>query len=145
MVVEHTMYKILMIIIAVDVFALGVLIIFLINARVNIKRQIAEKRFYIKVLEISGKADSTEAAARELRITPEEFITYCKVKYIQTPEQKLKNIEENKRAEEETQRKVMEEEAAWRAEQERIKEARRILKEKEAHERRDSLKKFGYR
>ena len=142
---EHIMLKIIMIIIALDVFALGVLLIFILNARSNIKRKILETRFNIKVLDISDKSESSEEAARELRITPEEFITHCKVRHFPTPEQRLKIAEENKRAEKEAQRKIEEEEAAWKAEQVQIIEERRILKEKENHERRERLKKFGYR
>ena len=140
----NALFKVFMIIIAINVFTLGVLVLFLINTRVNIKRRILEKQFYLKTLAISNTANSTKAAAQALRVTPEEYIAFCKERHIETPEDRFENLEKKRLNEEKEQRKILEEEAAWRAEQEKIKEERHIAQEEEARKRKLRLKKFGF-
>lgn len=141
---SHALFKIFMVIIAINVFTLGVLVLFLINTRVNIKRRILKKQFYLKTVAISNTANSTKAAAQALLVTPEEYIAFCKERHIETPEDRLENLEKKRLTEEKEQRKILEEEAAWRTEQEKIKEERRIAQEEESRKRKLRLKKFGF-
>ena len=142
---ETTLYKILMAIVAIDIFALGAMILFLINARINLKRQIIQKRFYYKTLALSQTADSAEEAASKLHINREEFITYCEEKNIELPGKRKERLEKDKKTKDEEQKRIMEEEAAWRSDQERILEERRIAQEEESQKRKEHLKKFGFR
>ncbi|HUT62765.1 MAG TPA: hypothetical protein VMZ04_02295 [Anaerolineae bacterium] len=137
--------KIFITIIAIDFFALGVLLIFLINARMNLKREIAEKKVYFKALTVVQTARSSEEAAKEMKISPNEFILYCEEKNIEIPEKRKERLDKIKKTQEEDQQRIMEEEAAWRAEQEQIAEERRKAKEEEARKRQERFRKFRFK
>ncbi len=139
------LFKILMWIIAFNLFAFVILVIFLINARLNLKRDIIQKKFFFDAYRLATSATSSEEAARKLEITPEEFIAFCKLKKIETPEEIKERLEAERKQEEEEQQKILDEEAAWRAEQEHIIEERRKAQEEEAQQRKERLKKFGFR
>ena len=141
---ETILYRLLMIVIAFNIFALGLLILFLINARFNLKRDIIKKRFYVKAILLAKKCDSSEDAAQKLHVTPEKFTAFCKEKNIELPEQRNERIQKEKEEKEEKERQIAEEEATWRAEKEKIKEERRRAQEEEAKERKERLKKFGF-
>ena len=137
--------KIFVTIMAIDFFALGVLLIFLVNARINLKREITEKKVYFNALTAAQTADSSEDAAKVMNVSPDEFISFCQEKNIETPEKRKERLEKIKKAQKDDQRRIMEEEATWRAEQERIAEVRRREKEEEARKRQDRLRKFGFK
>ena len=139
------LFKILMWIIAFNLFALGVLVIFLINARLNLKRDIIRKKYYFDAYKIAISATSSDKAADKLGITREEFIAFCKLRNIETPEELQERLETERKQEEEEKQRILGEEAAWRAEQERIKEERRKAQEEDARIRKERLKKFGFR
>lgn len=139
------LFKILMWIIAFNFFALGVLVVFLINARLNLKRDIIRKKHYFDAYNIAISASSSDKAADKLGITREEFIGFCKLRGIETPEELKERLESKRKQEEEEKQRIMGEEAAWRAEQERIKEERHKAQEEDARIRKERLKKFGYR
>ena len=139
------LFKILMWVIAFNLFALGVLVIFLINARLNLKRDIIRKKFYFDAYRLATSANSSEEAAEKLNITCEEFISFCKLRDIETPEEIRERLEAERKQEEEEQQRILDEEAAWRAEQERIIEERRKAQEEDDRQRKERLKKFGFR
>jgi len=140
-----TMYKVLMIILAVDLFAVGVLLIFLFNARMNLRRQITEQRFYAKAFSLALQLDSSDTAAEMMGISRDDFVAFCKHKRIEIPEDRNERLERERKEQEEQQKRIMAEEAAWRAEQERLMEERRKSQEEDARKRKERLKKFGFR
>jgi len=142
---NSALLKILMWIVAFDVFFFGLLLIFLINARINLKRRIMEQRFFVKACLLAGNVKTSEEAAAQLHISPDEFRRYCRAKGIEAPEDREARLEEERRKKEEEQQRILEEEAAWRAEQERILEERRKAQEEEARKRKERLRRFGFR
>ncbi len=129
----------------IDLFALGLLLILFINARVNLNRQLNRTRYFFNVLNISRASQTSYAAAEHLGISIDEYTDYCRKKGIETPEER---IEKQKRIDDEKQKqeqRILDEEAAWRAEQERLMEERRRSQEEESRERRNRLKKFGFK
>ena len=139
------LYKILMWVIAANVFGLFVLILFLINARINLKRDLKHQEFYVKVITLTRREKSSEKIARRINITPDELMQYCKLKNIEAPEDREARIESERIQEETEKQRILEEEASWRAEQERILEERKAEQEEEAKKRRERLKKFGFK
>ena len=129
----------------IDLVALGVLMIFFVNARINLTRQAKRTRFFLRALHASHNKDTSFAAAESLGISLDEFTTYCQNKGIESPEDRFENI---KRIEEEKvkqEERIIQEEAAWHEEQERLIDERQQSQVQEAKERRDRLKKFGFR
>ena len=137
--------KFLLIIIAIDVFALGLLIIFLFNTRINIQRKVNQARLFIRAFEVSKTADSSEEAAQILGITREKFIQYSKERNIETPEVRKERDEKNKKIKEEEEKRILDEEARWRAEQEKIESEKKQLLEEQARKRKERLSKFGFK
>ena len=88
---------------------------------------------------------SLHQAAKEMKISPNEFILYCEGKNIETPEKRKERLDKIKKTQEEDQQRIMEEEAAWRAEQEQIAEERRKAKEEEARKRQERFRKFRFK
>ncbi|MCE5249896.1 hypothetical protein LLG96_06715 [bacterium] len=137
------LYKVFFIILAIDIVAAGVMLVFVVNIRQILKKQFIERRFEIRAIVTAQNARSSESAARDLEISVKEFNDFCARKGIQTPEQrKAKKEEAEKKRQSELQR-IMEEEASWRAEQEKMAEDRRKEQEEEARKRKDRLRKFG--
>lgn len=137
------LYKLLLIILAVDVVLATVYVVFLVNARINLKRQFIIERFSVRAIKTAQKSESTEQAAEDLNMTVEEFEEFCRVNRIETPEVRKERIEAAEKRKKEEMRKILEEEATWRAEQERIAETRRLEQEEDARKRKQRLKKFG--
>jgi len=137
--------KFLLIIIAIDVFAFGLLIIFLINTRINILRKVNRARLFIRILEISKSANSSEEAAQVLGITRENFIQYSEERNIESPEIRIKREEKNEKMKEDEEKRIMDEEARWRAEQEKTSAERKHILEEQARKRKDRLSKFGFK
>ena len=134
-----------MLIIAFDIFAIGVLVLFLINARINLKNEIINKQFYVKTLLFAENSPSSAKAAEKLNVSVKEFTDFCKKRNIELPEERNERTEAENKKKEEEQIKLLEEEAAWRAEQERITEERRKDQEEETRQRKERLNKFGFR
>ena len=144
-----TMYSLLLqffwIIVIVDFFILAVMLLFMVNARITLQRHIVDTRFFMNVVHAAQKSTTSAEAGAKLDITAEEFSELCKTKGIDSPEvrkEKKEMIEKKKKDEE---NRIMEEEALWRAEQEKIIEEHRVTQEAEARERKERLKKFGFR
>ena len=142
---QVTLVKILMIIIAVDIFALGIMVLFLINARINLKREIIEKRFFYRAIEAVKNAESIDKAAKMINVPADDFKAWCEVHNIETPEKRLERLEKEKKAKEEEERRIMEEEAKWIAEQERLTEEQNRFQEEDARKQKERLKKFGFK
>ena len=142
---NSALFSILMWIIALNVFALGVLVLFLVNARINLKRNILQQRLYLRAYNLALSAKTSEEAAQYLGITKEEYQQFCRQKGIETPEEREVRVEEEHNQKEAEQQRILEEEAAWRSEQERILEERRKAQEEEAKKRKERLRKFGFK
>ena len=143
------MYSILLdifwVIILLDIFAFAVMVVFLINARINLHRYITNTRFFFNVLNATKTSETSSQAAEMANMDIDEYSNYCQMKGIITPEvrkEKKEKIEKEKLKHEE---KIFEEEATWRLEQEKILEERRKAQEAEAQKRKDRLKQFGFR
>ena len=147
--VRHLMYSFLLdlfwIVLIVDLFAIGVLLVFLINTRINASRQAANTYFFISVLKTARKASSSDDAAQLLNIGRDDFISYCELKGIETPEQRKEKKEEQDRMKQEHAIKIQEDEELWRTEQEKKLEQRRIEQEEAIQKRKERLKKFGFK
>jgi len=141
---ETVLFKVLFIVVAANLFALGVLVLFLINARINLKRNIKEQQFILNILKAVRYADSTAEATKKLGISVEKFEEFCALRMLETPDQRKERIklqEEHKEAE---SKRIMAEEAKWRAEQDRAKEEHRKNQEEDSRARKDRLRKFGF-
>jgi len=139
------LYEIFWWIVAFNLFALSILVIFFWNARINIKRQINNKRFLINILKTAKNSKSSAEAAELMNISLDEYVSFCQMKGIDTPEERKSKNDEIKKRKDEAERKIFEEEAAWRAEQEKMDEERRKSLEEDTRKRKDRLKKFGFR
>jgi len=140
---QDVLNRILTIVIAVDVFALGVLVVFIINFRINLRRRIAEREFAMLLISAVQKSETTEQVSRTLNINVSEITNFCIARGIELPEARIARLEAVKRQTEEENRRIMEEEANWRAEQEHIKEALQREKEADLKKRKERLRKFG--
>jgi len=136
--------KILFWALALDVFALGLLLVFMINARMNLRREITEARYYFKAIALAQMTSSSDEAAERMGIPLDDFKKFCALKDIEPPERRTSRIKAEHEAEEEEQQRLMAEEAAWRGEQERIIEERKKASEEEARTRKERLRKFGF-
>lgn len=143
------MYSLLLeifwIIVIVDFFILAVMLLFMVNARITLQRHIVETRFFMNAVHAAQTSTTSAEAGEKIDITPEKFTELCKTKGIDSPEvrkEKKEMIEKKKKDEE---RQIMEEEAEWRAEQEKILEEHRKAQEEEARHRKENLRKFGFR
>lgn len=140
---EAFLHKFLMFVIALNVFVLGIMVIFLVNFRMNIKRRVTQREFALLLLMTIKKSASTEQVAKQLGLTTEFVMNYCHAHGLETPEEAANRIATAARRKEEEERRIAEEEATWRAEQERINTERIREKELESKRRRERLKKFG--
>ncbi len=140
---QHYLSRILVIVVALNVFALGVLLVFLVNFRINIRRRVLEREFALRLLVAVQKSASTEEVARHTGLPVSDVSEYCRVRGIETPEERTSRLELIRQRKEEEARRIMEEEALWRSEQERITAERQREKEQEAKRRRERMKKFG--
>ena len=139
------LYKILMWIVALDVFALGVMIIFLINARINLKRDLKRQGFYFRAMSLSNLEKTSDRVAELLNISKDDYIEYCRLNNIELPENRTARVEKEQHHEEAEKQRILDEEAAWRSEQERILEERKKIQEEEARKRKERLRKFGFK
>ncbi len=143
------MYSILLdifwVIILINLLALAVMVVFFINARINLQRQVVNTKFFIRTLNASKAANTTLEAAEMLKIDLDEFTTYCRMKGIESPEKRIENKERIERIKQEEEQKILKEEAAWHVEQERALERKRKEQEEASQERKDRLKKFGFK
>lgn len=135
--------RILVYVVALNVFALGVFLVFLVNFRINIRRRIGEREFALRMLMAIQRSVSTEEVSRQIGIQVADIIDYCKDRGIETPEERFARLEMIRKRKEDENRRILEEEALWRAEQERITADRQREKEMDAKKRRERLKKFG--
>ena len=143
------MYSLLLdifwLVILLDLFALAVVVVFFINARINLQRQIINQRFFVKAVKAAKTAESSIAAAEMLNIDSDEFTKYCEMKSIDIPEVRTEKKERVERVKREEEQKILQEEAKWRAEQEKLLEERRKEQEESARKRKENLKKFGFK
>ena len=73
-------------VILIDLFTLAVLVLFLINARINMTRAISGARFYQRAVEISKMANTSSEAAAKLGMNVDAYTNYARQKSIDTPE-----------------------------------------------------------
>lgn len=140
---QQYLIKILVFIIAANIVIAGILVIFIINIRIILRRKFYKNLFEIRLIKAAQQAETSEEAAVEMKMTTEEFIEFCKEKRIVTPEAKKEKIDKTEQRKKEDMERVMEEEATWRAEQEKIASQIRKEKEAEAQKRKERLRKFG--
>jgi len=143
------MYSILLdifwVIILIDLLVLAVMVVFFINARINLHRQIVNTRFFLRTLNASKIAETSLEAAKMLNIDLDEFTTYCEMKGIESPEKRKESKERIERKKREEEQRILEEESTWRAEQEKTLEKKRAEQEKASQSRKERLKKFGFK
>jgi len=141
--IQHYLLKFLVFFIALDLVFAGVMVIFIINIRIILKKRFIERRFEIRAIKAAQKSKTSEEAAKQAGISIEEFANFCKRRSIVAPEERIRRKEEAEKRKQDDMRRIMEEEAAWRAEQERVTEEHRKEKEEETKRRKERLKKFG--
>ena len=141
--IQEMLNRFLSIVIAIDIFAIGILVMFLANFRIIIRRRITEREFFFRILSLVQKSDTTEHVAQIMNLSVPEVTRYCKKHSIELPEARIARIEAAKQQEEDANRRILEEEATWRAEQERHAEERQREKEIEMKNRKERLRKFG--
>ena len=143
------MYSILLdifwVIILINILALAIVVVFFMNARINLHRQVVNTRFFLRTLNAAKVANTSLEAAEMLNIDLDEFTTYCQMKGIESPEKRIENKERIDRKKLEEEQKILQEEAAWRVEQERVLERKREEQEEASQERKERLKKFGFK
>lgn len=140
---QDILNRFLMIMIAVDLLAVGLFVLFLINFRVNVRRRIAERELALLLLTSIQKSDTTAQVAKIMNMDLDAVTRYCLERGIELPEARNARIETQKQKKEAENRRIQEEENAWRAEQERIAEDRQRERELEAKRRKERLHKFG--
>jgi hypothetical protein len=140
---QDILNKVLTFIIAADVFIVGVLFVFLVNFRINIRKRIVEREFATRLLTTIQKKESTEQVAQAMNMPAADITSFCKARGIELPEVRIARIEAAKRQKEEENRRIIEEEAAWRADQERIADEHQREKDAELKKRKERLRKFG--
>lgn len=120
------MYYILLdifwLVVLLDLFALTVMVVFFINARINLQRQIINQRLFVSAVKAAKTTESSVAAAKMMNIDPGEFTTYCEKKGIDTPEVRIEKKEKAERMKREEEQIILQEEANKRAEQEKLLE-----------------------
>jgi hypothetical protein len=141
--IQELLTKFLLLVVAAIFLLTGVLVVFLVNARFNLKRKLQERQRILHILSTAQNMESTEKAAELLGMNLEDFTDFCRRMNIELPEARLARIETQKRKKDEELKRIMDEETAWRIEQEKLNEERLREKELEAKKRRDRLRKFG--
>ena len=141
--VNQFLLNILITVVAINLFIGGIYIVFLVNARMILKKQYFQRRFEIKTILTAQQAPSSEDAAKHLGMTTEEFITLCDRSSIDTPEERIAKKDQSEKRKQDELRRVADEEAVWRAEQEKMADQMRKEQEEETSKRRERLRKFG--
>ena len=139
------LFDIFWIVLLINVFGFAVMTIFFVNARINLRRQVKNTRYFMRALELSKTAQSSLEAAEKMNISLDEFIDYCEMKGIERPEKRIEIRERMEKAKREEEERILAEEAAWRAEQEKMLEEKRKEHEVAAQERKKRLRKFGFK
>ncbi|MFC1539264.1 hypothetical protein ACFL6H_07565 [Candidatus Latescibacterota bacterium] len=139
------LFDIFWIVFLINIFAFAVMVIFFINARINLRSQVANTRFFMKALEYSKTTNSSLEAAEMLNVSLDEFKDYCLMKGIESPEKRIEVRDRVEKAKQEEEQRILDEEATWRAEQEKVLEEKRKEHERAAQERKKRLKKFGFK
>ncbi len=142
---ENILFKILVVVLAVNIFTIGVFLVFLINLRINVVRRIKRTRFYVDIFNAAKNENSTDDAAKSLNMEREEFLIYCEEANITLPEQRVNRLAKIQKRKEEEQYHIKEEEDSWRVEQQRLNEERQKAVDEEAKKRKERLRKFGFK
>ena len=140
---QEILNKLLTTVIAIDLFAVGILILFLLNFRLNIRRRVADREFSLLLLSSIQNSETTEQVSKIMNMPASEITLYCRERGIEVPETRTARVAEIVNRQNAETRRIMEEEAAWRAEQERINQERNEEREMEAKRRKERLRKFG--
>jgi hypothetical protein len=141
--VHAMLIQVLLAVIAGIFFFSGILVLFMVNSRINLKRKIQQRQRVLRIMNVAQNMENTEKAAEEVGMKLEDFVEFCKRMSIELPEARIARQENLRLKKEEELNRIMAEEAAWRAEQEKLNEENRAEKEQEAKKRRDRLRKFG--
>lgn len=141
--INQFLLNILITVVAINILIGGIYIVFLVNARIILKNQYIQRRFEIKTILAAQQAHSSDIAAKQLGLTTDEFTILCDRSSIDTPEQRQEKKDQAELRKQEEVTRIAEEEATWRAEQEKIAEQMRKEQEEETSKRRERLRKFG--
>lgn len=138
------MYYILLdifwLVVLLDIIALTVMVVFFVNARIILRRQITNQRFFARTLKAAMTTESSVAAAKMLNIDSGEFTTYCKKKGIDTPEVRIEKKEKAERMKREEEQKILQEKANKYAEKEKLLAEKHKEQEEDARKRKNRLK-----
>ena len=88
--------KIIIAIIAIDLFALSVYLIFLINVRIISQKEQKKRQLYLQLSYAAMYNSKNETAAEKLNMSVDEFIEKCKEFNIELPETRVEKIEQEK-------------------------------------------------
>lgn len=135
--------NILITVVAFNFLIGGIYIVFLVNARIILKTQFTHRQFEIKTVLAAQQASSSDEAAQQLRLTTEEFVTFCYNRSIDTPEQRKEKKDQAEKRKQDDLRRISEDEALWRAEQEKMVEQLRLKQDEETNKRKERIRKFG--
>jgi hypothetical protein len=141
--VHQILIQILLAVIAGIFFFSGILVLFMVNSRINLKRKILQRQRVLRIMNVAQNMENTEKAAEAVGMKLEDLVEFCKRMSIELPEARIARQENLRLKKEEELNRILAEEAAWRAEQEKLNEENRVEKEQEAKKRRDRLRKFG--
>jgi hypothetical protein len=140
---EEVLRRILAAVIGLNVFVFGLLMVFLINFRIYIARRAAARKFATLMFTAIQKSHTTAEVARQMELKVDEVVEYCSARSLETPEERAVRVESAQKRKTAELERIQQEEAAWRAEQDRISAERMKEKEAEMKERRERLKRFG--
>jgi hypothetical protein len=139
------LFDIFWVILLINVFGFAIMAVFFINARMNLRRQVKNTRYFMRAFEYSKTAESSLEAAEMMNVSLDEFIDFCTMKGIERPEKRIEARDRMDKAKRDEEERILAEEAAWRSEQEKVLEEKRKDHEKAAQERKKRLKKFGFK
>ena len=88
--------KILIAVIAIDLFALSVYLIFIINVRIISQKEQKKRQLYLQLSYAAFYNSKNENAAKKLTMSVDEFIEKCKEFKIELPETRVEKIEQKK-------------------------------------------------
>lgn len=135
----YILFDIFWLVVLLDIIALTVMVIFFVNARIILRRQIINQRFFARTLKAAKTTESSVAAAKMLNIDSGEFTTYCEKKGIDTPEVRIEKKEKAERMKREEEQKILQEKANKRAEKEKLLAEKHKEQEEDARKRKKRL------
>ena len=105
--------KIILVIIAFDVFLVAVFFIFLLNIRYLNSKDRKNRRLLLKLRYAALYNSSSESAAQKLHMTPDEFTHCCEEYNIEIPEDRQERLRKKADEAEKEEMALKEEEIEW--------------------------------